>query len=250
MTPEAPLATGQATAPVPESTSLSRLFTVFGSPGATFADLARDPHFILAWCVQIVVAVIYAVTLMQRIGVYALARQALAQSPATAAMSPAAYQHALTLTSTIMSITMYAAPVWTIVLMLILALIFWGLGNFVLGYEARFKQSLAMVSYAYLTMTLFSILSIIVALFSSPGNFHITNPIGTNIGFFLDKASAGAFLFALGSHLDIFAIWTVILLGIGLACMSGKKGKTGGALSVVVVLWLLYILAASGLAAL
>lgn len=251
MTPEAPLAAGQATAPAPKSTSLSRLFSVFTSPGATFQDLAQDPHFILAWCVQIVVAILSALVLTQRLGIYAMARQGLAQRGNFQALSPEQQAHMLALSATVLRFTVFVAPLGTIVILLILAAIFLGVGNFVLGYEARYKQSLAMVSYAYLTMTLFTILTIIVVLVSaSPASVNITNPIGTNLGFFLSRQSAGAFLYALGSHIDLFAIWTVILLGIGLSRMGGKKGKLGGALSVVVVLWLLFILAASGLAAL
>lgn len=251
MTPEAPLAAGQATAPAPKSTSLSRLFTVFSSPGATFQDLAQDPHFILAWCVQIVVAIVSALVLSQRIGIYAMARQGLEQRGNFQAMSPSQQAHILALSANVMRFTVFIAPVGTLVVLLVLAAIFLGLGNFVLGYEARYKQSLAMVSYAYLAMTLFSILTIIVVLVSaSPASVSITNPIGTNLGFFLSRQSSGAFLYALGSHIGLFTIWTVILLGIGLSRMGGKKGKLSGALSVVVVLWLLYILAASGLAAL
>lgn len=251
MTPEAPLAAGQAAAPAPKSTSLSRLISVFTSPGATFQDLAQDPHFILAWCVQIVVAILSAVVLTHRVGIYAMARQAIEQRGNFQAMSQAQQANVLAVTAKVLHLTVYLAPVGTIVILLILAAIFLGVGNFVLGYEVRFKQSLAMVSYAYLAMMLFTILTIVVVLLSAnPASINVTNPIGTNIGFFLSKASVGAFLFALGSHLDLFVIWTVILLSIGLSRLGGKKGRFGGALSVVVVLWLLYVLAASGLAAL
>ncbi len=251
MTPEAPLAAGQATAPAPKSTSLSRLFSVFTSPGATFAELARDPHFILAWCVQIVAAEIFGFLMIQRVGVYAMARQAMMQNPATQAMSPAAQQHSLAIAAVGLRVSFYAAPVWSIVVLLILGGIFLGLANLLLGYEASYKQALAMVSYAFLVMTLYTVIAIIViALSATPSSLQIKNLVGTNIGYFFDPSTTSKFLYALGSHIGIFGIWTMILLGIGLGKLGGKKGRTGSGLSVVVVLWLLYILASSGLASL
>ncbi|MGH9475844.1 MAG: YIP1 family protein [Terriglobales bacterium] len=247
MTPELPLATGSAP-PIRSPSSFERLFTVFSSPGKTFEAIARDPHFILCWCVQIVVAAIFGALLIQRVGIYNMARQALAQNRATQVMPPASYQHALAISAIGMKISFYSAPLWQIVILLILAAVFLGLGNLLLGYEARYKQALGMVSYAYLAMTLYSLVVIaVIGLTANPTSLQITNLVGTNLAFFMDKATTSPFLYALGTHLDIFAVWTVILLGVGLAKLGGKKGKVGGALSVVVVLWLLVILVFSGI---
>ncbi|MGH9488204.1 MAG: YIP1 family protein [Terriglobales bacterium] len=250
MTPDIPLATGK-TAPPKRTTSLSRLFSVFASPGATFNELSEDPHFILCWCVEIVISFIFGVTLVNRIGVYTMARTALAQSPNTQALSAAQLQTTLKVMAVGMKISFLAAPVLTIIYILIIAAIFLGLANFLLGYQANYKQSLAMVSYAFLAMTLYSIIEFIVVLASpNPTSLQFTNLVGTNIGFYLDKNTTSKFLYALGTHVDLFAIWTVILLGVGLAKLGGKKGRVGASTSVVVALWLLCILIFSGLSAL
>lgn len=249
MTPEMPLSATPAAAPR-RSSSLQRIFSVFTSPGKTFEEIARDPHFILAWCVQIVVSVIFGVIVVQRIGIYAMARQALAQNRATQALSASQLQHTLAVTATAMKISFYSAPVWSIVILLVLAAVFLGLGNLLLGYEARFKQALGMVSYAYLVWTLYTLVVIaVVALSPDPSSLQISNLVGTDLAFFMDKATTPAFVYALGTHIGIFVIWLVILLGIGLAKLGGKKGKVASALSVVVVLWLLMILVFSGVTA-
>ncbi|MGH9466995.1 MAG: YIP1 family protein [Terriglobales bacterium] len=250
MTPEAPLAS-RAAAGDKRSSSFTRLFSVFSSPGATFSELARDPHFILCWCVQVVVSLLVGFTMLHRVGVYALARQALAQRGATQALSGVQLQHALAAAAIGMRFTYYLAPIGTIVVSLIMAGIFLGLVNFVLGYEANYKQSVAVVSYAYLVQTLYWLLTIVVLwLMANPASVTFTNPIGTNLGFFLDKNATSPFLYALATHMDVFAIWTVILLGIGLSKLGGKKGKVSAALGGVVVLWLLYIFVSSGVVAL
>ncbi|MGH7990077.1 MAG: hypothetical protein ACREDS_07830, partial [Limisphaerales bacterium] len=80
--------------------------------------------------------------------------------------------------------------------------------------------------------------------------YNLKDPLtGSNLAVLFDKNSTGAFLYNLSLHIDIFSIWTAVLLGIGLAKMGGKKGKVGSAVGVVLALWVLYILCAAGLTA-
>lgn len=234
----------------PYMSSLARIFGTFGSPGRTFADIAREPHFILCWCVQIVVGVGFAVMLLHKVGAYALARQAIMQSSRASALDPAALQTAIANSAKLFQFGVYISPAASIIVLLFLGWIFQGISNFLLGQEARYKQTMSMVSHAYLTQTLFALLAMLVlALMADPTTFQITNPMGTNLGFFLDKANTSAFLYAFGTHLDVFSLWTVVLLSLGLAKLGGRKGKFGSALGATASLWLLYCLVASGVTA-
>lgn len=228
--------------------SAARIGGVFLAPVRTFADIARDPHFILAWCVQVVVSLGLDYAMVNKIGIFALARQALAQNSRLQSLSPAVQAQALSRTAGIMRVTFYVQPLGVILLLLLLGWIFQGVANFLLGQESRYKQTLAMVSHAYLVQTLFGLL-LLIPLFTNPGNFNLTNPLGTNPAFYLDKAATPAFLYALCTHLDIFSIWVVVLLAMGLAQLSGRKGKFGSALAATGGLWLLYILVTSGVTA-
>jgi hypothetical protein len=49
----------------------------------------------------------------------------------------------------------------------------------------------------------------------------------------------------LGS-IDLFSFWTIVMLSIGLAAISGRKLTTKKAATGVVILWVLYVLAKSG----
>lgn len=228
--------------------SATRIFGVFGAPVKTFADIAREPHFILCWCVQIVAGVIVAYSMVSRVGIFALARQSLAQSTRLQGMSPAVQQQVLARTAGIMRVTFYFQPLAIILILLLMGWIFQGVANFLLGQESRYKQTLAMVSHAYLPQTLLGLLYLI-PVYTNSGNFNLTNPLGTNPAFFMDKAATPAFLYALCTHIDIFSIWLVLLLAVGLAQLSGRKGKFGSALAAVGGLWVLYILVLSGVTA-
>lgn len=230
--------------------SLARIVGTFASPGATFADIAREPHFILCLCVEVVAGLLYSWEILHRVGAYTLTQQAMGMSPMFRNLDPAVQQRQLAMAARVTPYTTYLQPIFGIIVYLILAAIFLGIANFVLGYEARYKQTLAMVSHAFLAMTLFFLLAaLVVALMGDPSSFQMVNPIGTNVGFYLDKASTAPFLYALAGRLDIFALWTTVLLSLGLAKIGGKKGKFGSAFGTVVALWLLMILTVAGVTA-
>lgn len=228
--------------------SLARIFGVFVSPGRTFEDVAREPHFILCWCIQLAVGEGVALMMVQRVGIYAMARQAMSQSAAFTNASPELQQQMVARTASVMHYTTLFQPFLIVFFLLLFGWIFQGVANFLLGYEARYKQAMSMVSHAYLAQTLLALITMLV-LWLNPGSYNLLNPLGTNVGFFLDKASTSPFLYALATHLDIFSLWIVILLGVGVAALGGRKGKFLPAFWSVFGLWLFYVLASSGLTA-
>jgi hypothetical protein len=60
----------------------------------------------------------------------------------------------------------------------------------------------------------------------------------------------GKFLFRFGTFIDLFSIWTVILLGMGFAKLSRKKISTATGITAVAVLYTILALVGAGLAAL
>ncbi|MGH9481800.1 MAG: YIP1 family protein [Terriglobales bacterium] len=245
--PSSATAAADAAAPI---SSPARLVSVFTSPGRTFADIARAPHFVLCIAVQVVVGMSYWGLILHRIGSYNLARQALLQTARGRAMDPAALQSAASLTGKLYSYSLYATPVFGILFALFMGVIFLGVSNLLLGQEARYKQALSMTCHALLTTTLYALVAmLLLVLMPDPTNFQFTNPIGTNPAFFMDKASSSAFVYAFATRLDLFTIWGVILLAIGLAKLGGKKGKVSSAFWATFTLWMLYCLVTSGIAA-
>lgn len=250
MTPPPTTPATVSAAPAARSSSAARILGVFASPGQTFAELAADPHFILCWCIQIVVGLLFAYELMHRVGAYALARQQIMLGSRAQSLSPEQLDKAVSVSATFFKFGMWASPVIAIVFMLVMAAIMMGIANFVLGYETRYKQQVSMVSHAYLVQSLVGLLTVgVLAMMASPYSFQLNNPIGSNIGFFLDKSGTGAFLYQFATHLDIFSIWIVMLLALGLSKLGGRKGKFGSTLAVVGSLWLLYVLVISGVTA-
>jgi hypothetical protein len=88
-----------------------------------------------------------------------------------------------------------------------------------------------------------------VALFAGvdPEGFDVSNPVGTNVAYYLDPASTGKFLRGMASALDVITIWTIVLIGIGYASTSKVKRST--AIGIVVGWYLVWKVLTSGLAA-
>ncbi|MGH9394053.1 MAG: YIP1 family protein, partial [Terriglobales bacterium] len=228
----------------------ARIVAVFASPSEAFADIAREPHFILAWCAQAAAALVFVTMVLRRVGAYALAHDQIMQSARNRTLPPEQLQAIIAVTTKAEPYILYLIPIFGLVTMLFMGWIFQGISNFLLGHETRFKSSLSMVSHAYLAQSLYWLLvALVVGLMADPSGFVLANPISTNMAFFLDKATAPAFLYQFSLHLDLFALWTVVLLALGLAKLGGKRGKFGAALAATGSLWLLYCLVAAGFTA-
>ncbi len=72
--------------------------------------------------------------------------------------------------------------------------------------------------------------------------------LATNVGAFLAD-DAPKWLQSLGSSLEIFWIWFLVLLAVGFAASNPKKINPGSAFGVVFGLWLLWVLIKVGWAA-
>jgi hypothetical protein len=92
-----------------------------------------------------------------------------------------------------------------------------------------------------------SILTIITLLAGmDKESFNLSNPVGTNIGFFL-PADSPKWLMTLGTSIDLFWLWGLVLVGIGLAVVAKVKRSSG--LAAVFGWWILLLILRVGYAA-
>ena len=112
----------------------------------------------------------------------------------------------------------------------------------------RFNQVFAIVTYGSLPRVISGILMIIVAFLKNPDDFNIRNPLAFNVGAFMDPNTSSKFVYSLASSLDLFSIWTILLLAIGLKAAAGKRLSFAGALVAVVAPWAVVVLGIAALA--
>jgi hypothetical protein len=225
-----------------------RLMGIFVSPGATFADIARKPDFIVPLIVSVLATMAVIETMLARIGAERIVRQSLEQSGRASNMSPDQMQQAIEqgakFTGIFMHLTgLLAAPI----VLLVVA----GLGllimNAIFGSRLTFKTAFCVTCYANLVSVLGAVIGLVMILLADPDQFNAQNPMPTNPGFFFNPRETSKPLLSLLSSLDVFSIWLMALLGIGFSEAVGRKVKPTTISLCFAGLWAIWVLAKMGL---
>jgi hypothetical protein len=236
------LATANAAAPL--LNPIQRLVNVFAAPSKTFEDVKRSSGWWVPYLIAVVIGVLYAFALLHKIGLPALVDGVIRQSPALESrIASATPEVAARIHSSIeMQFKfLYLGPVFSLLAGLAAAGVLLATANFGAGGKATYKEMLGVWFYGALPLAVFYLLVIAAVYGGVAGdNFNIKNPIGTNVGFYLTGADLPKTLMPLLSALDIFAIWTAVVLTIGVSTVAGIK--RGGAAAIVFGWWIVFIL--------
>jgi len=235
----------------PDAPALSfgqRLIGVFISPGETFEDVARKPDFWAPLITVVIASVAVIETMLWKIGAERIARINIEQSARAGNMSPEQMDQAVSQAAKFTAIAYHVAgvlgpPIGLLVIAGVGILIV----NVIFGARVGFKTVFSVVCYADLVTLIGAIMSIALMFFGDPDRFNPQNPIPSNIAFFLNPRQVSKPLYSLASSVDIFTIWLLILLGIGLSKASGGKVKSTSISLAFTGIWLLWVLAKVGL---
>jgi Yip1-like protein len=219
-----PAAAGQA--PLSEP---ARIINTFVAPGSTFADIRSNQSWWVPWLLISAMAIGYFAVLGQKIGYEQIARNEIQKSSRYEQFEklPAEQRdRQIQLTANITRYIGFAAPVTTLIVYLVVAGVLLATFNFGAGAEVTFKQAMAISLYATLPMLLFYVLAIVSLIIGvDPEGFNIRNIAATNPAYFMDSTQ-NKFLYGLASGLDVFAIWSIVLTGIGYSSVSKLKRST------------------------
>jgi len=242
MTPE----NAAAVEPQPAGMSeIARLTGVFFEPGKTFADVARRPTWLVPMLLSVLFGLIYCVVVGQRIGWDNVAQQQMEMRMAK--MTPeqrAQAAQGAELSKKITPIIAYsAAVVGPAIAYLIAALVLLGIVAGIFSAPVKFKQVFAIMCYAGMVGVLQAVLMIVVVfLKKNPADFDIQHPLAFNLGALMDPNGPNKFLYTLASSIDVFSIWRILLVAVGLKAAAGKKLSFGGALFAVLLPWAVLVL--------
>jgi hypothetical protein len=222
---------------------VQRVVDTFFAPEKAFTDVRKGANWWLPFLIAAVVGLLYAFTIVHKIGLPTLVDGLIHQSSALEDRLASATPEQATAIRSSLEIQfkfLYAAPVFSLIFGLVAAGVLLATANFVAGGRATFKQVLGVWFYGTLPLTLFSILVTLAVAAGLVGDqFNLKNPLGTNIGYYLMGGESPKWLVELLSAADIFSIWTAIVLTIGLSTVA--QIKRGAAAAVVVGWWFLFI---------
>ena len=233
-----------AAAPEARPNSFGRIAGALFSPNQTFADIARKPDILVPLAVLIVIGFVAAFLMAPRMDFESAYRDAM---QASGQEMPAEDQERAVRMMTAFGKTLtYFSPVIGVLWFLVVAGVLL-LAVRLFGGEGNFKQAFSVTLYSWFPITIGSLLTtaVVVSKKSVPAD-QVSTVLRSHLGF-LAHPKEQMVLHALLSSLDIFVIWTLILLIIGFSFVSKmSKAKTA---AVVLSLWLVMVVIKVGLAA-
>jgi hypothetical protein len=229
----------------------ARLVDAFIAPTKTFTDIRRNASWWLPFVLVCIVSFGFAYTALHKVGLPTLVDSVIHTNASLSdriANSPPDQVAKIRSSIETQFRFMYVAPVIILIVALIVSGIFLGTANFAFGGRARYSQMLAVWFYGTLPLLFISILTIITLYAGMQSDsFNIKNTVGTNVGYFLQSGDSPRWLVTLLSSFDIFAIWSAILLTIGISIVAGIKRSS--AAIIVFGWWALYVLGQTAIAA-
>jgi hypothetical protein len=238
--PSAPLA--------PKSNSFARIAGALFAPAKTFEEIARRPDITLPLIILVILGYISMAVIAPKVDWDAMTSvQAEQMKKKNPNASDADIQKMARIGKAVGTVGLWTAPILGIVWWLIIAGVLL-LAFRLMGGEGNFKQALSATLYAWMPLVLLSIVTtIVVALRGSVDVTQMATVVKSNPGLLVDM-KVHPVLFSLLSSIDLFTIWTLVLLTFGFSSLS--KLTRGRSAAIVVVMFIVMIVIKVGFSAL
>jgi hypothetical protein len=228
---------GAAPQPQASISPIGRIFGVLFSPKATFEDIARKPSWVLPVVLSTLLAIIATVALNQRVDWRDFISQQIEKSPRASSLPAEQKQQQIEVGAKISANLVYAVGVVSSILFaLIVGLVMMVAYNLLAGAGASFSQSFAIAAHVLMTGLVSTPVFLLVMFLKPKGTVDPENPLATNLAVLLPEDSA-KWLMALCKSIDIFTLWTLILIAIGFAAVNPKKLRGGKAYAIAFSVW-------------
>jgi hypothetical protein len=209
-----------------------RIIGVFFSPKRTFEDIARKPSWLLPVVLSTILGIVATVALNQRMNWREYLSEQFEKNPQAAQLPPDQKEKQLDISTKVTTYVVYVAGAFGSVLFaVIVGAVMMLAYNLLAGTGASFSQSLAVAAHTLVVGIVSTPIFLLVLFLRPKGTIDPNNPVATNLAAFLPEESA-KWLVTLFKSMDIFTIWTLILIAIGFAAVNPKKLK--GAKSYVI----------------
>jgi hypothetical protein len=247
-TPPPPIAAEAQPGAQPTQPGLSeaaRIVDTFVAPSKTFLDLRRNASWWVPWLLTSLFGLAFSIVLTQKVDFDQFIRQQIAKSSQASqfeSLPKEQQEQRIAFGEKIAKGISYATPVFGIIGGLLVTLVLWMIFNFGFAAELPFGRALAISFYgwlpAHVVYAVLGIVSLLVGI--NPEGINLKNPVATNPAYFMDMNTTSTFVYGMVASIDIIAIWTIVLLGLGFSLNSAnRKLSTGTAIGVVAALYVL-----------
>lgn len=186
-----------------------------------------------------ILSTIYLNAFTQRVGWDSVIRPAIESNQATQSMTAQQREQLIITYEGFYKYVGYLSVVGTLFSVFIVAVILMFLFDTMMSAGVGLKRMMAIVAYGILPLVIQTALSMVVLFLKDPEEFNLRNPLMFNIGAYMSADSPAA-LRALGSSIDLFSLWILVLLAIGVSA-AGRKVSFGKAFTGIFSLWALLV---------
>lgn len=233
---------------------LERVTSVFSAPSKTFEDIKRgNKSWWLPLLIMAIVGYLFFAAVATKVGMATVVDNQMKlasekQQEQMAKAPPESREMSAKIALYITEGVFIAGPVFLLIVAAIVSLVLWGTINFVFGGKASFGAIFAVWFFANLPSIFKSLLGIVVIFAgNTPETFNIKNFAPTNVAAFLPVMETNKAVYALASSLDVITIWSLFLMGMGIAIVAGVKRSSG--YLAVFGWWAIIVLIGAGWAA-
>jgi hypothetical protein len=230
-----------------------RVTNTFTAPSKTFEDIKRgNRSWWMPFLITVLIGYVFFAAITFRVGWATVAENAIHLNPKSeeklSQAPPAQREMAMKITQYSMEGGFAASPVLVLIGIALGSLVLWGTINLGFGGKATFGSIFAVSMFAGLPGIVKTLLGTIV-IFSgaAPESFNLANFAPTSVGAFMNPLETNAALYKLATALDVTSIWSMVLMGIGIAIVAGVKRSSG--YIAVFGWWVLIVLITVGWAA-
>jgi hypothetical protein len=228
-----------ATAPLSQG---ARIVNTFIAPSKTFTDIRRSAQW---WAPFLLITILgwgLVYVAEQKIGLQKIVENGLQARPKAEAAYEKATPEQRAVQVKYSGLAYYVIiPVVLLLIWLIMAGLQFGTLKVAANADISYGKTFAVLVYSALPLVLKNVLAIASVLAGiNPDGFNLNNPVATNPAYFMNPADHPFFYF-IGTQVDIFLIWTLVLTAIGFATTG--KAKMGTSFAIVIGWWAVITLA-------
>jgi hypothetical protein len=237
----------------PQIGPIGRILGVLFSPGETFRDIARKPSWIVPWIFLTLTGLAISFALVQRVDWVQAQRTQIERVPMAARqyeqLTPEQREQAFQQRAVLAKVLRYVrGAIGSLALILIMGGIYLGVFNLIGRAGINYKTACTMTAYGYLPIALRELAGVPVVFLKEASTIDPDNFLASNLAAFL-PSDAKLWQVALGTSVDLFGIWVLILLAMGFAATNPKKLSFGKSLGIVLGVFCVFLLLGLGIAA-
>ena len=228
----------------------SLLAGLYFSPGETLRTVARRPAFWAPLLALVALGAAFNAVWLHQMDPAEFARVQIEDSPLAQHLSPEERAAGIEQQARVFPLRSW---LWPLVLspltVVVVAGVYLVVFRFFYAAEISFRQSLAVVAWAFLAVALVTLpLTLLVLYLKQDWNVDPPSALQANLTLVLEKGSVPRAVYSLAESLDLFSAWTLALLSIGYAGATGTSARRA-AIGVVAV-WAVSVLGKAALASL